>query len=177
MILGPKPPPMNGATTRTCRGDRPSIEARPPRIGMGACVVSHTVSCSARASHSRDHAAVLHRRRAAAVVAEAARDADGGAGARRRVVALALDRVSGQVRLEVIVHQRRAGLKRRFEVDHRVERVGVEHHVGGGVLGQVATVGHHHRDRLADVAHLAARERHLRARVKDDAFDRRRRHQ
>ena len=52
MILGPKPPPMNGATTRTCRGDRPSIAARPLRIGIGACVVSHTVSCSARASHS-----------------------------------------------------------------------------------------------------------------------------
>ena len=75
------------------------------------------------------------------------------------------------------MHQRRAGRKRRFEVDHRVERIGVEHDVGGGVLGQVAAVGHHHRDRLADVAHLAARERHLRARVKDEAVDRRRRHQ
>ena len=51
MILGPNPPPMNGAMTRTCDSRSPSIAARPLRIGMGACVVSHTVSSSARASH------------------------------------------------------------------------------------------------------------------------------
>ena len=52
MILGPKPPPMNGAITRTCFSDRPSMAASPLRIGIGAWVVSQTVSCSARASHS-----------------------------------------------------------------------------------------------------------------------------
>ena len=52
MILGPKPPPMNGATTRTWFSDSPSIAASPLRMGIGAWVVSHTVSRCARGSHS-----------------------------------------------------------------------------------------------------------------------------
>ena len=51
MILGPNPPPMNGAMTRTCDSRSPSIAARPFRIGIGAWVVSQTVSSSARSSH------------------------------------------------------------------------------------------------------------------------------
>ena len=39
MIFGPKPPPTNGATTRTCDSSSPSRAARPLRIGIGACVV------------------------------------------------------------------------------------------------------------------------------------------
>ena len=50
MILGPKPPPTNGAITRTWRSLRPSMAARPLRRNTGAWVVSHTVSWSARAS-------------------------------------------------------------------------------------------------------------------------------
>ena len=45
IILGPKPPPMKGAITRTWCSDNPSIAAMPLRIGMGACVVSQTVNC------------------------------------------------------------------------------------------------------------------------------------
>src|SRR6516162_1006328 len=52
MILGPKPPPMNGATTRTWRSDNSSMAARPLRTTTGAWVVSHTVSRSALASQS-----------------------------------------------------------------------------------------------------------------------------
>ena len=52
MILGPNPPPMNGAITRTWDSRRPSIAARPFRIGMGAWVVSQTVSSSDLASQS-----------------------------------------------------------------------------------------------------------------------------
>ena len=51
MILGPNPPPMNGAITRTCDSSSPSMPAKPFRIGIGAWVVSQTVSCSALASH------------------------------------------------------------------------------------------------------------------------------
>ena len=51
MIFGPKPPPMNGATTRTCRSESPSIPASPLRIAIGAWVVSHTLSRSLPASH------------------------------------------------------------------------------------------------------------------------------
>jgi hypothetical protein len=52
MILGPKPPPMNGAMTRTCDSSRPSMAASPFRIGIGAWVVSQIVSCSAPASQA-----------------------------------------------------------------------------------------------------------------------------
>ena len=38
MILGPKPPPMKGAITRTCCSERPSIAASPLRMAIGACV-------------------------------------------------------------------------------------------------------------------------------------------
>ncbi len=50
MILGPKPPPMKGAITRTWCSDRPSMPASPLRMGMGAWVVSQTVSISALGS-------------------------------------------------------------------------------------------------------------------------------
>ena len=46
MIFGPKPPPTKGAMTLTCDWSRPSMLARPLRIGIGACVVSQTVSSS-----------------------------------------------------------------------------------------------------------------------------------
>ena len=51
MIFGPKPPPTNGATTRTWCSERPSMLARPFRIGIGACVVSQMVRRSVRSSH------------------------------------------------------------------------------------------------------------------------------
>ena len=74
MIFGPKPPPTNGAITRTWRSLRPSMPASPLRRNTGACVVSQTVSWSARASQLRDDAARLDRRGGAAVVVEAAPD-------------------------------------------------------------------------------------------------------
>ena len=43
MTLGPNPPPMNGAITRTWFSESPSRLASPFRIGMGACVVSQIV--------------------------------------------------------------------------------------------------------------------------------------
>ncbi len=52
MILGPKPPPTKGATTRTCDSMSPSMRARPLRMGMGAWVVSQTVRSTARGSHT-----------------------------------------------------------------------------------------------------------------------------
>ena len=52
MILGPKPPPMNGAITRTWFSESPSMPARPLRIGIGAWVVSQIVSCWRAASQS-----------------------------------------------------------------------------------------------------------------------------
>ena len=43
----------------------------------------------------------------------------------------------------------------------------IDLHRGGGVLGDVAAVGDHHRDRLADIADLVARQGELRARRLD----------
>ena len=44
MIFGPKPPPTNGAITRTCRSLKPSMPASPLRKNTGAWVVSQMVS-------------------------------------------------------------------------------------------------------------------------------------
>ena len=91
MIFGPKPPPMNGAITRTCDSARPSIarqavadrNRRLRRVPDGELFRSRVPR--------GDDAAVLDGRRRAAVVAEPARDDDVRRGAGRRVVALRAD--------------------------------------------------------------------------------------
>ena len=53
----------------------------------------------------------------------------------------------------------------RLDADHRRQRLVADHDPLGGVLGQVAVLGHHHHDRLADVVHLVAGQRVLGAAV------------
>ena len=48
-----------------------------------------------------------------------------------------------------------------LRVDHRLERLVIDAHQLGGVLGEVAALRHHQRHRLADVAHALDRQRPL----------------
>ena len=52
-------------------------------------------------------------------------------------------------------------------VAHRGQDLEVDGHRGGGILREVAVVRDHHRDGLADIADLVARQRELRARRPD----------
>ena len=75
------------------------------------------------------------------------------------------------------MHQWRAFFERGLEIDDRVERLIADEDLGNGILGNVATFGHHHDHRLADVADLVFGKRHLGALVEPNSLDRRRRHQ
>ncbi len=123
----------------------------------------------------RDDRTILHRRCRAAVVEQPARDDDVCPRPRGRVVALALDDVGCGVRFEVLVHERRAGSEGGLEVDDRIQRIDVHDDVADRVFGDVPAGGDDHRDRFADVADLLPRERQVRARMKDQVVDRRRR--
>ena len=59
------------------------------------------------------------------------------------------------------MQDRRCRRARGLRVDHRFERLIVDGDQLGGVLRQVAALGHHQRDRLADVAHALDRQRPL----------------
>jgi hypothetical protein len=75
--------------------------------------------------------------------------------------------------LEIVVHTRRAVHQGRLEVDHHVQRLEVDEHVTYAVLGDVAALRDHDRQRFADVAHLVAGERQVRPCVKHRAGNRR----
>ena len=72
---------------------------------------------------------------------------------------------AGDVRIGVVVDERRARLCRSHEIDRR--RLG--HVVGRDqvqrVLGEIAAVGDHQRHRLADETHLARCQRLMGARM------------
>ena len=82
-------------------------------------------------------------------------------------VAVAHRHEGGDVRREIGVYRRGAGLHRVAGVAHRRQRLVVDRDRGRRVLGEMAAVRHHHGDGLADVADLVAGERDLRARRLD----------
>ena len=59
------------------------------------------------------------------------------------------------------MQERRRRRARGLRIDHRFERLVVDAHQLGGVLGEVAALRHHQRDRLADIAHALDRQRPL----------------
>ena len=65
----------------------------------------------------------------------------------------------GEVPAALLVQHRRAVLERLPRVDDDLERVVVDHDELGGVARELARLGDDRRDRLADVPHLADRER------------------
>ena len=77
----------------------------------------------------------------------------------------------------MLVNQRRIRREPFFEIDDRIDRIDLDDDIANRILGDVAAVCDDHRDRLADVTHLVFRERQLRASVKDEIRNRRRRNQ
>ena len=61
--------------------------------------------------------------------------------------------------VELAAHRGRIGRAGLAAVGHRVQHVVVDGDQRGRVLGEVAAVGDHDRDRLADIGHLAVGER------------------
>jgi hypothetical protein len=124
-----------------------------------------------------DDAARLDRRRAAAVVAEAATQHQGSGLSSGVVVTLFLVDARCDIAGEVVMDPHRAGRQGALDVDDRRQGLVFDGNVGERIFGNVAALGHHHGHRLADMANFAARQRHLGALVEDRAFDGRRRHQ
>ncbi len=58
----------------------------------------------------------------------------------------------------IVPQQRRVGFQRGQRIDHRRQGLQDHAHMLGGVLRLRRRLGHHHRDRLADPAHLVAGE-------------------
>ena len=73
-------------------------------------------------------------------------------------VALAAGQPHHDVVAELLVDERRPRREGRLRLDDGVERLVVDGHEFGRVLGDVARLGNHRRDRLAHVAHLADRQ-------------------
>ena len=59
-----------------------------------------------------------------------------------------------------LLMEQRAILESRFRVRHVRQRVQIQGDQAGGVFGEIAVFRDHRHDRLADIAHLAARQRH-----------------
>ncbi len=125
----------------------------------------------------RHHAARLDRGRNAVLIAETALQDQMRLSGRAAVVALGLVDLRGDIGAEIVVHQRRAGAKRRFEIDHRRQRLEIDLDIVERVFGNVAALGNDDGERLADVADLVPGERHLGALVEDRARNRRWWHQ
>ena len=71
-------------------------------------------------------------------------------------------RVDDDVAAHCVVQRNRTGCHRRFHVDVRLEDVVVDDHAFCCVFTLVGLLGEHDCDRLADVAHLAARKQRAR---------------
>ena len=99
-----------------------------------------------------DAPAGLHRRRREALVVDA--QLDHLRGLRHGVVEAVGDVLERLHEIAVVlgVHERRAGLKGLLGIDHDREGVVLDVHEVGTITSQVAVVGDHHRDGLADVA-------------------------
>ena len=162
MTLTPKPPPTSGATTCTCSRLRPNSRLSPARTPVGACVESYTSSapCSSkRATIARPSSGIealrsisSRQRKTWSAFASAASTSPCSSVTRPSTLSGRSECTSGA-----------SGAAARLEVGRHRQRLVLDADALRGILGHVAVAGDDHRDRLADVAHLVARERVLRA--------------
>ncbi len=126
-----------------------------------ALEVRHAVVAAVGGIVRGDGDEALHRRERQPV--ERHRQLDDLVGLLERALGVAVVKLANRnlVGLGLLVQQRRvlaAGLHR---IDHRLSRRVFDVHQFGGVLGDVAALGHHQRHRLAGKAHASDRERPL----------------
>ena len=145
--MAPKPPPTSGATTRRRWPGRSNISARASRSRPGTWVVPWRVSARRPASPAA--------RKLAGELGDDQR------GARHRRCNIAPRELPGrdEVGPGFLVEQH-AIVERRFRIGRVRQRIVVDGDQGGGVLGEVAVLRDHGRDRFADITHLPARQRH-----------------
>ena len=84
---------------------------------------------------------------------------------------LPLHHVGGDVRLEVLVNERRTGHEPFLEIDNRINRIDLDDDVAKGIFGDIAAVGDNHGERFTDMAHFVLGKRQLRAAVEDEIRD------
>jgi len=125
----------------------------------------------------RHHAAGLDRRGDAMLIPQAALDDAIGLRRGGGIIALGLPDMGRDVGADVVVNQRRSRAQRFFQIDHRRELFELDIDIVERVLGDVTAFRDHDHQRLADVPDLVSGERHLGARVENNAVDRGRRHQ
>ena len=134
---------------------------------VGACVESWTSSPPSSSNRATTRAA-LERRGGAALDLEAATRRRASSAAKRGVdVAVLLGDARDDVVGAVAVHERRVRRRGVLDVGDDRQRLVVDDDRARRVLGDVAVARDDHRDRLADVADLVARQRVLRAPVGD----------
>jgi hypothetical protein len=90
------------------------------------------------------------------------------------VIAAALPDTGGDIAAHIVVHQRRIG-QRFFQIDNGRQPIELDGDVGKRVLGEIAAVREHDRQRLADVPYFALGERHLGALIENGVGNGRRR--
>ena len=112
-----------------------------------------------------DDAAGLHRLGRAPFGPEFLAQHEIGLGEGALDIAVAVGGAAGDVGIGVVVDERRAGLRRRHEIDRRSVRRIVHLDQVERVLGEVAAVRDHQRHRLAHEAHLAGCQRLVGARM------------
>ena len=160
VILLPKPPPMSCVTKRSLSSPRAHRRAHHDRGEAGELVVRVDRPLPDAAVELDQRAVGLERRRVEAVEVELADLHDlVGLGERRVEVAPLVDALPHQVRAGVLVQHRDALAARVARVDDRVDRVVLDLDQLGRVARELAGRRDDGDDRLADVAHLADRQR------------------
>ena len=144
--------------------DMRRLRARPHRQQIGCGVVAG------------EHRARLDRHAAAAVLPELILEDMRGVGEGGIDVAVSKLERRQHIGAERGVGPRRAVLDRVAAVADRRQRVVMHGDRGGGILGNVARVGDHHRDRLADIIDFGARQRVLGAQRRDRRIGQQHRH-
>ena len=141
-------------------GSHPERGRHHDRREAGELVVAGERPLAGTAVVFDERAVRLERRRVEAVEVEL-RDLDDVVGLGERLVDVApLPHAGvGDVSTALLVEHRGVVLEGLAGVDDDVERLVVDHHELRGVAGELARLGHDRHDGLAEVAHLADRER------------------
>ena len=121
---------------------------------------------------ARQHGARLDRHAAAAVLPDHLLEDVRGAGEGGLDVAIGEREAGDDVRGKIAVRARRIVLDGGAAVGDGGEHVVIDDDRRRGVLGDIARIGDHHGDRLADVTDFIARQRRLRARRRDRGIGR-----